>query len=130
MSDQLKPYAQHYLTLKGPGDSRPTALQVLQDNDLVGQLKGKTALITGGTSGLGIEVARALLATGADVFITARDLEKTKTVVHALAKSQGGGKLEVVEMDMDSIGSVKKAAKDFLSRSSRLNILINNAGMH
>ena len=44
----------------GPGDARPTALDIVQDQDLVGKLAGKTMLVTGGTSGLGFEAVRAL----------------------------------------------------------------------
>ena len=85
--------------------------------------------MTGATSGLGVEITRALLATGADVFITARDLKKAQGVIDDILKSsEGGGKLEVIEMDMNSLDSVKKAAQAFLARSSRLNILVNNAG--
>jgi NADPH:quinone reductase-like Zn-dependent oxidoreductase len=45
---------------KGPGDARPTALDIIRDENLFGKLKGKTILITGGSSGLGLEAARAL----------------------------------------------------------------------
>lgn len=44
----------------GPGDARPTALDIIRDENLVGKLAGKTILITGGSSGLGLEAARAL----------------------------------------------------------------------
>ena len=44
----------------GPGDARPTALDIIKDQDLTGKLKGKNVLITGATSGLGLETARAL----------------------------------------------------------------------
>jgi NAD(P)-dependent dehydrogenase (short-subunit alcohol dehydrogenase family) len=44
--------------------------------------------------------------------------------------SQGSGKLEVVEVNMNSFDSVKKAARVFLAKSSKLNILVNNAGVH
>lgn len=129
MSDPFNPYAKHFINPQGPGDARPTAFQVLRDNDLLNNWADKVALVTGATSGLGIETARALHATGADVFITARDLKKAQGVVDDILKSsKGGGKLEVIEMDMNSVAAVKKAAQDFLAKSSKLNILVNNAG--
>lgn len=129
MSDPFNPYTEHFTDPKGPGDARPTALQIIHDNDLLNKWTGKVILVTGATSGLGVEITRALLATGADVFITARDLKKAQGVIDDILKSsEGGGKLEVIEMDMNSLDSVKKAAQAFLARSSRLNILVNNAG--
>lgn len=130
MSDTFSPYAELYANPSGPGDKRPTALQVVQDNGAKGTWAGKTVLITGGTAGIGVETVRALHSTGADVYFTARSLEKAAaTKQDVLKTSTAKGKLEVIEMDMDSLDSVRKAAKDFLSKSTNLNVLINNAGM-
>ena len=131
MSEILsKPYAEHYVQPKGPGDARPTALQVIKDQDLLGKWTDKVALVTGGTSGIGVDTARALYATGAHVFITGRDLNKAQGVIEGILEStEGSGKIEAIEMDMDSLDSVKAAARDFLAKSDKLNILVNNAGM-
>ncbi|KAF7545203.1 hypothetical protein G7Z17_g9348 [Cylindrodendrum hubeiense] len=130
MSDSFKPYAKQFSDPKGPGDARPTALQIIYDNDLANKWADKVALVTGGTSGFGYETARALVATGAHVFITARDLQKAQGVVDGILKSStSDGKLEVIEMDMKSLDSVKKAAQTFLSKSTKLNILVANAGV-
>ena len=59
-------YATAHRNPQGPGDARPTALQVVQDDQLIGKLTGVTALITGCSSGLGVETARALHAAGQD----------------------------------------------------------------
>lgn len=129
MTDSLNPYAHLYASPSGPGDQRPTALQIVVDNDRVDKLTDKVALITGATAGIGIETARALYVTGARVFITARNAAKAARVVKDIVKnSKGNGKIEVIEMDMESLGSVKEAARAFLGKSDRLNILINNAG--
>lgn len=124
-------YAEAHKNMNGPGDARPTALQIVQDEDMVGKLGGKVMLITGCTSGIGVETARALHATGADIYITARDVPKAEQVVKdILASSKGTGKLEVIEIELDSLESVRSGAKDFLSRSSsKLNVLVNNAGV-
>ena len=112
--------------LKGPGDARPTALQIVQDNDLVGGLKDKVILITGCSSGLGIETARALKETGAKLFVTARDRKKGE---EALKDVLEPGKVELLMLDLNSLASVRKCAEEFVSQSSKLNILINNAGI-
>jgi NAD(P)-dependent dehydrogenase (short-subunit alcohol dehydrogenase family) len=131
MSDQFAPYAKLFSNPHGPGDQRPTALKVVEDSDHANDWTGKVVLITGATSGIGLETARAMLATGADVFITARDLAKGQAVIDDLGKLPGcKGKMQMIEMDMNSLESVKKAAKTFISKSSKLNILINNAGRY
>jgi NAD(P)-dependent dehydrogenase (short-subunit alcohol dehydrogenase family) len=129
MSKSFRPYAKEHQNVSGPGDARPTAMQIIKDNNLIGKWSGRTCLVTGGTSGIGPETARALHATGADVFITARDLAKAKEVVEEIrSKSDGNGKLEIIEMEMRSLKSVKAAAQEFLARSKQLHVLVNNAG--
>ncbi|KAL0939843.1 putative short-chain dehydrogenase [Colletotrichum truncatum] len=128
--DAFHPYANIFANPKGPGDARPTALQIIRDNDLTNKWSGRVILITGGTSGMGLETARALHTTGADIYITARDSAKAKTVIEEITKSsEGNGKLESIEMDMNSLDSVKKASQSFLEKSDKLNVLINNAGI-
>lgn len=118
--------AHEYDKIAGPGDGRPTAQQIVDDNDLRGALIGKVALITGCSSGLGIETARALKTTGAKVYVTVRNLKKGQD---ALADILEPGKLEIIVCDQNSLKSVEAAAKEFLSKESTLNILINNAGI-
>ncbi|KAG8156879.1 hypothetical protein KVR01_013292 [Diaporthe batatas] len=113
--------------ITGPGDGRPTALQVLKDEGAEGKLAGKVIVITGTSSGIGIETARVLKLTGARLFLTARNLDKAKT---ALGDVLEPGRAELVEMDNTSLASVRAAAADVLSRSGgQVNILINNAGI-
>lgn len=79
--------------------------------------------------GIGIETARALHDTGADVFITTRDRGKGQAALDSiLTSSTGNGKLELLILELDSLASVRAAVKDFLLRSKILNVLINNAG--
>lgn len=114
----------------GPEDGRPTAAAIVADENLEGQLSNKVILITGCSSGIGVETARALHLTGADVYVTARDLKKGQEVIAGiLASSPGKGRIEMLELDLDSLKSVRQCACTFLSKSKRLNILICNAGM-
>lgn len=129
MSDPLKPYADLYVNLNGPGDQRPTAQRVIEDEKASKTLVGKVILITGGSSGIGLATATALHSAGADVFITARSQEKAnKALKQITEKSSGGGNLEWIKIDLDSLQSVRAAATDFLARTDKLDILINNAG--
>ncbi|KAI1267030.1 short chain dehydrogenase [Xylariaceae sp. FL1019] len=119
-------YASTHETPAGPGDSRPTALQVIKDEGLEGALSDKVFLVTGCSSGIGIETGRALAATGAKVFLTARSLEKAK---EACASYLEPGRVELIELDISDLASVRSAAAEFLRRSSTLNVLIANAGV-
>lgn len=112
--------------LRGPGDARPTALQIIKDNDLEGKMTDKVFIVTGASSGIGIETGRAFAATGGKVYLTARDLQKGETACKAFLEP---GRVELIEMDNNSLSSVREAAKMFLSKSNKLNVLVNNAGI-
>lgn len=93
-------------------------------------LQGKTILVTGASSGIGVDTVRAFASKGAKVFVAVRDVEKTKEVLEGIAKEYpNNGGLEIVKIELDSLESVNKGADDFLSRSSQLHILVNNAGV-
>jgi NAD(P)-dependent dehydrogenase (short-subunit alcohol dehydrogenase family) len=119
-------YAAVHLEPNGPGDARPTALQIVKDNDMEGKLKGKVALITGTSSGIGIPTVAAIAATGATIYAAARDVEKNKKALAGIE----GAKIEYLKLDLSSPASVREAAAEFLKRSGgQLNLLINNAGV-
>ena len=118
-------YAEAHANPAGPGDARPTALQIIKDEGVEGKLAGKVIVITGTSSGIGIETARVLKLTGAKLLLTARNLEKAKTALDGILEP---GRVELVEMDNTSLESVRRAAKDILEKSNnQVNILINNA---
>jgi NAD(P)-dependent dehydrogenase (short-subunit alcohol dehydrogenase family) len=119
-------YAAAYADPKGPGDARPTALDVIRDEGAIGKLAGKVVVITGTSSGIGIEIARAMAATEATLFLTARNLTKAREALGDLLNSD---RVTLVEMELESFDSVRAAAKTILSRTDKVNILINNAGM-
>lgn len=119
-------YAAAHKKLLGLGDQRPTALQVIKDEELEGNPKGETVLITGCSSGLGVETARAMLTTGATLFLTARNLARARAALGEVAESL---LVHLLEMDQTSLKSVRACAASFLGRSKTLNIMINNAGI-
>ncbi|KAK6215241.1 short-chain dehydrogenase [Colletotrichum tabaci] len=127
-------YADSHVDPQGPGDARPTALQVVEDEGLLGdKLTGKIVLVTGANSGIGVETSRAIHATGATLFVTARDAAKARLAVDSIKNGPGpksGAPIHAIELRLDSLASVRAAAKDFLAKSGgKLNILILNAGV-
>ncbi|KAF4906958.1 WW domain-containing oxidoreductase [Colletotrichum viniferum] len=119
-------YAEAHADPQGTGDARPTALQIIKDEGLEGKLGGKVFVITGTSSGIGIETVRAIAATGAKLFLTARNVAKAKT---ALADILDPSRMEIVQMDQGSLDSVRAAAAAILSKTDKVNVLINNAGI-
>jgi NAD(P)-dependent dehydrogenase (short-subunit alcohol dehydrogenase family) len=88
-------------------------------------LSGKRVLVTGVSAGLGVETARSIVAHGATVVGTARDLGKAR---RALAEA-GNHSVELVEMDLASLASVRKAADELLKRATPFDVIIANAGV-
>ncbi|KAJ0414837.1 hypothetical protein BJY00DRAFT_294413 [Aspergillus carlsbadensis] len=119
-------YADSHKSTNGPGDARPTALQIVQDQNLTGQLADKVILITGCSSGIGVETARALATTGATLYVTARNIPAAE---QALADILEPGRVEIIELDLSTLAGVREGAARFLQKSSQLNILICNAGV-
>jgi NAD(P)-dependent dehydrogenase (short-subunit alcohol dehydrogenase family) len=119
-------YEEVHKAPSGPGDSRPTALDIINDENLEGKLFDKVILITGCSSGIGIETAQALASTGATLFLTARDIGKAKKALGDLVTSP---RIHLLELDLGSLANVRKYASNFLSTSSKLNIFIANAGV-
>ena len=86
------------------------------------------ALITGSTDGLGREVAMRVAATGAHVIVHGRNVERGKEVVDAITKA-GKGTARFYAADLASLENVRKLGQAILRDYSRLNILVNNAGI-
>ena len=96
------------------------------DDVLAGiDLSGKRILVTGVSAGLGVETARALTAHGASVVGTARDLAKAESAIAAA----GFGPIELVEMDLASLASVRAAADRLVAGGKPINVIIANAGV-
>lgn len=121
-------YASAFANPAGPGDARPTALQIIKDEGTEGKLTGKVVVITGISSGLGVETARALSHTGAHLVLIARDISKAKSALQDVLAP--GTVADYVTMDNTSLSSVRSAADQVLKVSgNQVNILINNAGI-
>lgn len=90
-------------------------------------LSGRTVVVTGATSGLGLETARVLSGAGAHVVMTARDEAKRAEAVAAVAGE--GRSVEAGVLDLTSLESVRAFAAWLLDRHERVDLLVNNAGV-
>lgn len=108
-----------------PPGGELTTDQVLERVDL----GGRHVLVTGASSGLGAETARALAAKGAAVTLAARDVAKLEAVVTRIAEQTGNRDLRVSALDLTDLGSVRACAKSWLASGDPLDLLINNAGV-
>ncbi|WP_245767482.1 SDR family NAD(P)-dependent oxidoreductase [Stigmatella erecta] len=95
------------------------------------RLGGRRFLVTGAASGIGRETARALASHGASVVGTVRDLAKAATATAEVrhAASQAGGSLELLEMDLASLQSVRAGADKLIADGRRFDAIIANAGV-
>ncbi|PPS91373.1 SDR family NAD(P)-dependent oxidoreductase [Streptomyces sp. MH60] len=105
-----------------PFTSSSTADEVLEDIDLA----GVRAIVTGASSGLGIETARALTAAGAEVTLAVRNTAAGDTVAETIGKSTGGFRPRVVRLDLADRDSVARFVDVW---SGPLHLLVNNAGV-
>jgi NAD(P)-dependent dehydrogenase (short-subunit alcohol dehydrogenase family) len=93
----------------------------------VGDLTGRTVLVTGGNSGIGAEAVRIFAEHGARVLLACRTPAKGEPVAARLAGASGD--VEVVRLDLADLSSVAAAADDVRDRTEQLDVLVNNAGI-
>ena len=87
------------------------------------------AVITGGNTGLGFETAKALSRHGYHVVLACRDTQKGGAAAKRLVAADQGGDIQVASLDLASDDSVRRFSHHFLKRHTRLDRLINNAGI-
>jgi NAD(P)-dependent dehydrogenase (short-subunit alcohol dehydrogenase family) len=94
-------------------------------------LKGKRILVTGVSAGLGVETARSLAAHGAQVVGAARDSKKAEAATEQVrtAAAAAGGSLELVELDLGNLKSVRACADGLLAKGEQFDVIIANAGV-
>jgi NAD(P)-dependent dehydrogenase (short-subunit alcohol dehydrogenase family) len=112
--------------MRGPFGAESTAEDVLEGCDL----KGKRILVTGVSAGLGVETARVLAARGALVVGAARDLRKAQgATAQVRTQAAEGGGLELVELDLASLASVRACADGLVKEGKPFDLVIANAGV-
>jgi NAD(P)-dependent dehydrogenase (short-subunit alcohol dehydrogenase family) len=90
---------------------------------------GRTAVVTGANTGLGLETAKALAAKGAHVVLAVRNLDKGRSAVEQITAAVPGAEVELQELDLGSLESVRAAADNLRTKYDRIDLLINNAGV-
>lgn len=92
-------------------------------------LRGRVAVVTGTSAGLGIETATALARAGAAVVMAARDAAKNRQAIESIRAQVPGAQLSHLTLDLADLDSVRRAAAEALARHARLDIVIDNAGL-
>ena len=92
-------------------------------------MKGKIVLITGSTDGIGKQTALDLARMGANVIIHGRDPQRVQAAKEEVIKKSGNNHIETLLADFSSLAQVKRMTVEILAKYSRLNVLVNNAGV-
>ena len=85
---------------------------------------GRNIIITGSTSGIGLETARELARAGANITLAARNPEKAKAVIQELEKETGNKNIEFMSVDTSSLNSVRNFAAAWEERGKKVDVLI------
>jgi NAD(P)-dependent dehydrogenase (short-subunit alcohol dehydrogenase family) len=92
------------------------------------QIAGKTVLVTGATSGIGLEASVALARQGARVVLVGRDPARAEAALSEVARRSGSRDASTLLCDFSSLASVRSLAESVRARCDRLHVLVNNAG--
>jgi NAD(P)-dependent dehydrogenase (short-subunit alcohol dehydrogenase family) len=113
-----------------------TAKQVMDQFGEGDYLKGKTAIVTGGNSGIGLETCKALASAGARVILCSRSLKAGESAVKEEIEKKGLGgyavdssNIIVKALDLNTLSSIKAFADDFIATEGRVDLLVLNAGI-
>ena len=91
-------------------------------------VRGRSVMLTGASSGIGLAGARALAALGANLWLVCRSRERGEAAVAACEAEGGGGKTRLLLADLASQAAIRRLADDFLRSDEPLHVLVNNAG--
>jgi NAD(P)-dependent dehydrogenase (short-subunit alcohol dehydrogenase family) len=92
-------------------------------------LKGKVIIVTGGNSGTGYESVKAFAMKGAEVVLAGRSMERCQQASAEILKAVPDGKIDVMQLDLADLDSVKSFAAEFIKKYKKLDVLLNNAGI-
>ncbi|MFC2166444.1 SDR family NAD(P)-dependent oxidoreductase [Acidobacteriota bacterium] len=104
------------------------SLQKWDSQDVPDQ-KGRVAIVTGSSSGIGYETARVLGAKNATVIIAVRNLEKGRSALEKIKDAHPDADVRVMELNLASLDSIQKFTEELRNNFSQLDLLINNAGV-
>ena len=97
--------------------------------DEMPDLKGKVMVVTGGNSGIGFESVKAFARKGAEVVLASRSTEKGELAKKEILQTVSEGNIQVMQLELDDLESVKSFAAEFRKHYQRLDVLLNNAGI-
>jgi retinol dehydrogenase-14 len=95
----------------------------------MGKLDGKTVMITGATSGIGLEASVKLAAMGAELVLVGRSRERLDASIAQVKERGKSEKVSGLLCDFEELAQIRKLAADFEAKHDRLHVLINNAGL-
>jgi NAD(P)-dependent dehydrogenase (short-subunit alcohol dehydrogenase family) len=90
---------------------------------------GRTAIVTGANTGLGLETARALAEKGATVVLAVRNLDKGRAAIAGITARSPRARVALQSLDLTSLASVRRAAGEIGAAHPRIDLLVNNAGV-
>src|SRR4051794_30395403 len=92
-------------------------------------MRGKTVVITGASSGLGLETARELAKRGARVVMVVRNRDKGQRVIDEIVRDAQDAQLELAIADLYSLAAVREVGAELRRRFPKIDVLVNNAGL-
>lgn len=103
---------------------------LLTEKNLPDQI-GRVFIITGGYAGVGRELAKILYQRNGTVYLAGRSKQKADAAIREInnAYPRSKGRLEFLQLDLADLSTIKASAEDFMNRESRLDVLVNNAGV-
>ncbi|KAA1115047.1 hypothetical protein PGT21_030298 [Puccinia graminis f. sp. tritici] len=105
--------------------SKPTSWKISD----IADLSGRVAIVTGGSTGTGYYIALELARKGAKVYLVCRNEERAQQAITSLRQEVPNGLFDYIHFDLTRLRTCKDAAKTFLQRETRLDILVNNAAV-
>lgn len=98
--------------------------------ELIQNLEGKSVVITGASSGIGLEATKILLSKGAEVTMLNRNEQKSNRIIQEIKDELGGNvSLNFIKLDLSNLASVRKAANSLIERKQKIDVLICNAAI-
>ncbi|KAI1406631.1 hypothetical protein F4819DRAFT_439804 [Hypoxylon fuscum] len=99
-----------------------------------GSQNGRVFIVTGGNTGIGFELCKLLITTGATIYMASRSKEKAEAAIKTISDSvpldtPGRGQIKFLHLDLNDLQVVQSAAKEFARQESKLDVLWNNAGI-
>jgi retinol dehydrogenase 12 len=96
---------------------------------MTNELDGKVMIVTGASTGIGKESARALAGRGATVVMVSKDKARAEAALEDIRATTGSSKLESVTADLSLVSDARRVGKELAARLPRLDVLLNNAGL-